>query len=243
MNKLMNNQKAEMTSREIADLVGARHDSVKRTIERLSSGVISEPPLVDGSKSANGITEKVYLFFGEKGKLDSIVVIAQLCPEFTARLVERWDELEKANAQPKLPTHNEAFLQLFQSAVEQDRVIKEQNERLIAVENKLEKAIEANVWDHCPQNCEPITKIGARINERYGISAKIVDQVMRDMPFSPRIAGMVRNGNENAQGAHYAVYHTKDVSNVFKMFVSECEQVTKEFFKHQLISKSFKLKV
>ena len=89
MNKLINNQKAEMTSREIADLVGARHDSVKRTIERLSSGVISEPPLVDGAKSANGITEKVYLFFGEKGKLDSIVVIAQLCPEFTARLVER----------------------------------------------------------------------------------------------------------------------------------------------------------
>lgn len=243
MNQLIDNQKAEMTSREIADLVGARHDSVKRTIERLSSGVISEPPLVDGVKSANGITEKVYLFFGEKGKLDSIVVIAQLCPEFTARLVERWDELEKANTQPKLPTHNEAFLQLFQSAVEQDRVIKEQNERLIAVENKLEKAIEANVWDHCPQNCEPITKIRARINARYGISAKIVDQVMRDMPFSPRIAGMVRNGNENAQGAHYAVYHTKDVSNVFKMFVSECEQVTKEFFKHQLISKSFKLKV
>ena len=112
-----------------------------------------------------------------------------------------------------------------------------------ALTDKLEKAIEANVWDHCPQNCEPITKIRQRINERYGISAKIVDQVMRDMPFSPRIAGMVRNGNENAQGAHYAVYHTKDVSNVFKMFVSECEQVTKEFFKHQLIAKSFKLKL
>ena len=242
MNQLMSNQKAEMTSREIADLVGARHDSVKRTIERLSPGVIDVPPLVEYLDSLSR-PAKQYLFSGEKGKLDSIVVIAQLCPEFTARIVKRWDELEKANAQPKLPTHNEAFLQLFQSAVEQDRVIKEQNERLIAVENKLEKAIEANVWDHCPQNCEPITKIRHRINERYGISAKIVDQVMRDMPFSPRIAGMVRNGNENAQGAHYAVYHTKDVSNVFKVFVSECEQVTKEFFKHQLISKSFKLKV
>ena len=242
MNQLINNQKAEMTSREIADLVGARHDSVKRTIERLSPGVIDVPPLVEYLDSLNR-SAKQYLFSGEKGKLDSIVVIAQLCPEFTARIVARWDELEKANAQPKLPTHNEAFLQLFQSAVEQDRVIKEQNERLIAVENKLEKAIEANVWDHCPQNCEPITKIRQRINERYGISAKIVDQVMRDMPFSPRIAGMVRNGNENAQGSHYAVYHTKDVSNVFKMFVSECEQVTKEFFKHQLIAKSFKLKL
>ena len=46
MNKLMNNQKAEMTSREIADLVGARHDSVKRTIERLTNGAIDIPPSV-----------------------------------------------------------------------------------------------------------------------------------------------------------------------------------------------------
>jgi len=47
MNQLINNKKAEMTSREIADLVGARHDSVKRTIERLTSGVIDVPPLVE----------------------------------------------------------------------------------------------------------------------------------------------------------------------------------------------------
>ena len=242
MNQLISNAKAEMTSREIADLVGSRHDSVKRTIERLAIVVIDIPPVVEYMDSLNR-PAKQYLFSGEKGKRDSIVVVAQLCPEFTARLVDRWQELESASVQQKIPTHNEAFLQLFQSAVEQDRVIKEQGERLIAVENKLEKAIEANVLDYCPQNCEPITKIRQRINERYGISAKIVDQVMRDMPFSPRIAGMVRNGNENAQGSHYAVYHTKDVSNVFKMFVSECEQVTKEFFKHQLIAKSFKLKL
>lgn len=241
--QLINNQSMTMSSREIADLVGARHDSVKRTIERLSDGVISKPPLVDGEKSANGVIEKLFVFSGEQGKRDSIIVVAQLCPEFTARLVDRWRELENANTQQKLPTQNEVFLRLFQSAVEQDLVIKAQGDRLIAVENKLEKAIEANVWDHCPQNCEPITKVRTRMNERYGISAKIVDQVMRDMPFSPRIAGMVRNGNEKAQGSHYAVYHTKDISNVFKVFVGECEKVTKEFFKHHMIAKSFKLKV
>lgn len=47
MNQLINNQKAEMTSREIADLVGARHDSVKRTIERLTTGAIDIPQLVE----------------------------------------------------------------------------------------------------------------------------------------------------------------------------------------------------
>lgn len=87
-----------MSSREIADLVGSRHDSVKRTIERLAAGgVITQPPTVDESyKDASGrtVVTKVYRFEGDQGKRDSIVVVAQLCPEFTARLVDRWQELE-----------------------------------------------------------------------------------------------------------------------------------------------------
>jgi phage regulator Rha-like protein len=93
-----------MTSREIADLVESRHDSVKRAIERLAErGVIAQPPVVDGAKSANGVTEKLYFFTGDQGKRDSYVVVAQLSPEFTARLVDRWQELETKVAQPTLP--------------------------------------------------------------------------------------------------------------------------------------------
>lgn len=80
-----------MTSQEIAKLVDSRHDKVKQSIERLAErGVISQPPMGDGKKSANGVTEKVYLV----GKRDSYIVVAQLSPEFTARLVDRWQELE-----------------------------------------------------------------------------------------------------------------------------------------------------
>lgn len=97
----MNKQALKMTSLEIAELVGSRHDSVKRAIERLSdSGVISKPPLVDGEKSANGVVSKIYLFEGEQGKRDSIVVVAQLSPEFTAKLVDRWQELESIVSKP-----------------------------------------------------------------------------------------------------------------------------------------------
>ena len=47
-----------MSSREIAEVVNSRHDSVKRAIERLvEKGVISQPPLVDGEKAANGVVE------------------------------------------------------------------------------------------------------------------------------------------------------------------------------------------
>lgn len=94
MNILTQNQ--SMTSLEIADLVEKRHDVVKKSIERLAErSVIIQPPMVDGIKSANGVVTKLYLFSGERGKRDSIIIVAQLCPEFTARLVDRWQELEQ----------------------------------------------------------------------------------------------------------------------------------------------------
>ena len=92
------NSEQSMTSLEIAELVEKRHDNVKRTIESLvNANIISNPQIEDGIKSANGVIPKVYVFKGEKGKRDSIIVVAQLCPEFTARLVDRWAELEGKN--------------------------------------------------------------------------------------------------------------------------------------------------
>lgn len=88
-----------MNSQEIADLVEKRHDSVKRTIETLvGQGVIAQPQSVDVQETGGNnrtYTTQVYVFTGEQGKRDSIIVVAQLSPEFTARLVDRWQELEK----------------------------------------------------------------------------------------------------------------------------------------------------
>lgn len=93
-----------MTSEQIAMLVDSRHDSVKRTIEMLMrKGVISQSHPVDGIKAANGVIPTHYVFSGEQGRLDSIVVVAQLCPAFTGELVKRWDELEKQVATIELP--------------------------------------------------------------------------------------------------------------------------------------------
>lgn len=86
-----------MTSRDIAELTEKRHDNVKRTIETLvEKSVISQPQIEGGPKAANGVIEKHYLL----GKRDSYVIVAQLSPEFTARLVDRWQELEDRLVKP-----------------------------------------------------------------------------------------------------------------------------------------------
>lgn len=110
-----------MSSREIADLVDSRHDKVKQSIDRLvSRGVITQPPAGDESyKDGSGrtVVTKIYVFSGEQGKRDSIVVVAQLCPEFTARLVDRWQELEAKAAAPVNPV-NLSRLQLIEIAMQ-----------------------------------------------------------------------------------------------------------------------------
>lgn len=91
-----------ITSRDIADLVESRHDDVKRSIDRLvSRGVIASPPMAEKPTAGRPVAE--YVFAGEQGKRDSIVVVAQLSPEFTARLVDRWQELERRVAAPADP--------------------------------------------------------------------------------------------------------------------------------------------
>jgi phage antirepressor YoqD-like protein len=91
MLKLQSYAELMMTSREIANLVESRHDSVKRTIARLvNAAAIGAPPLVEYLDDL-GRTATEYKI----GKRDSYVIVAQLSPQFTARLVDRWQELEQ----------------------------------------------------------------------------------------------------------------------------------------------------
>jgi phage antirepressor YoqD-like protein len=102
MNAIINVNTQSMTSLEIAELVQSRHDKVKQSIERLAErGVITLPPM--GEKATAGRPSTFYVFSGDQGKRDSIIVVAQLCPEFTARLVDRWQELEAQIAKPADP--------------------------------------------------------------------------------------------------------------------------------------------
>ena len=107
------NSEQSMNTQEISDLVESRHDKVKQSVERLvSRKVIALPPLGIVVKTVNNreYETEVYVFTGEQGKRDSIIVVAQLCPEFTARLVDRWQELEAQVVKPAMDLNNPEFL-------------------------------------------------------------------------------------------------------------------------------------
>ena len=103
-----------MSSREIADLVESRHDSVKRTIERLQDkGLIQLTPMVEVKNHLGQVVTEYQLI-----KRDTYVVVAQLSPEFTARLVDRWQELENKQM-PQIPQTLSEALRLAADQAEQ----------------------------------------------------------------------------------------------------------------------------
>lgn len=122
-----NGDDVTMSSREIADLVEKRHDNVLRTIETLvARGAITLPQNEEVMNDGPGPrTIGQY----RVGKRDSYVVVAQLSPEFTARLVDRWQELEARAPAPAVPQSFAAALRL---AAEQQDVIDAQAAQLAA---------------------------------------------------------------------------------------------------------------
>ncbi|MBO0141510.1 phage antirepressor KilAC domain-containing protein [Agrobacterium sp. Ap1] len=127
-----------MSSREIADLLDLRHDNVKRTISTLAGkGLVSFTQAEENSAAGTG---------GRPGtvyhvdKRDSYVVVAQLSPEFTARLVDRWQELETAAADPARILNNPSSLrQLLLDNVEKviklEAQVEEMKEDVAALEH------------------------------------------------------------------------------------------------------------
>lgn len=96
LSELFSSDSAKMTSLDIAELVGSRHDKVKQSIKRLAvRGIIELPPLGEIQTATKPM--EFYLFQGAQAKRDSLVVVAQLSPEFTADIVDRWIYLEKQN--------------------------------------------------------------------------------------------------------------------------------------------------
>lgn len=112
-NEIALNESLTMSSQDIASLVDSRHDKVKQSIERLAAkGVIQLPPMGE-VKNSQGQSVSIYHI----GKRDSYIIVAQLSPEFTARLVDRWQELENSN-QKKLPSN---YIEALEALVESEK--------------------------------------------------------------------------------------------------------------------------
>ncbi|MGR2681497.1 Rha family transcriptional regulator [Chromobacterium haemolyticum] len=193
-----------MSSREIAELVESRHDKVKQSIERLADrGVIARPSMGDmPAKVANGRTyyETVY----HVGKRDSYIVVAQLCPEFTARLVDRWQELEEQVRQHAAPAFQ--LPQTFEDAL-----------ILAGQEMKQRKQLEAKLVEDAPK-VEAFEEFlstdgystATEAAQRCGIdSAIVLNLILKTLGLFDRRSGPAKLTKKGAASGFFKVVYRK----------------------------------
>ncbi|WP_419792962.1 phage antirepressor KilAC domain-containing protein [Serratia fonticola] len=165
MNTLITSVTPTMSSREIAALVESRHSDVCGSIDRLiKRGAISGYAPTPYTHHQNGQQYSEYLI----NKRDSYVVVAQLSPEFTARLVDRWQELE--SAAPAVPQSLPEALRLAADMAEQNA------------------ALEQKVQADAPKVAFVDNYVDANGSKSLRVTAKILD-----MPEKAMIEALVRD--------------------------------------------------
>lgn len=113
MNILTQTNIKTMSSREMADLCDKQHKNVLSMIRSLIDGGVlknSIPQTYVHEQNGQRYTE----FLSDKR--DSLVIVARLSPEFTAAVIDRWQELEQQAQQPQIP---QSFAEALQLAADQ----------------------------------------------------------------------------------------------------------------------------
>ena len=100
------NASLTMSSREIAELCEKRHDNVLKLVrELIERGLLKNTTPHSYIHPQNN--QRYFEFFSDKR--DTLVIVARLSPEFTAAVVDRWQELEAQQAVQLPQTFAEAL--------------------------------------------------------------------------------------------------------------------------------------
>lgn len=204
------NQTLTMSSRDIAAVVNSRHDSVKRTMLTLQSkGLITFTQTVE-----KGDGRPAELF--HVNKRDSYIVVAQLSPEFTAVLVDRWQELEKERA-PQLP---KTFAEALQLAADQAKQLELAAPKVEFVDRFVERESLQNATQVASSlNMKSAKALNKALDEIGGVYN---GAVKRSRIFTAKfISDGYGDVKQNESGFPQSLFTTKGVTRIHELLVSE----------------------
>ncbi len=167
MNKLQNFSQNEktMTSKEIAELTGKRHDHVMRDIkgifQRLENQ--SQPSFgVAEYKDAQGKPREMYILT----KKETLLLISGYNVNLRMAIINRWEELE--NSQPLLPTDYLSALKMLVVSTEERILLAKENETL-QIEKK-ENAPKVHFFDTVVESSDVMSMdvVAKMVNTKMG---------------------------------------------------------------------------
>jgi hypothetical protein len=241
-----------ISTEEIATVTKKQHKHVLRDARRMLVGLYGKPgqtfdemiaadgPELDHPGIRVDKDDRDYVALITLDREHAMTLVTGYDVKLRKRVVDRLAELERAPS--RLPTTAEAFASAFSMLAVQERRQIEQGAAIKSIGTEVaELKASVSVMSSCPSAAEPITRLRKRIGKLLGLSERIIDEVMRQSPYAPKPAGMVRNEHVDADGSTYAVYWKKDVTRTFTRFAIECVAVSSQFFTHPYIDGRFKM--
>ena len=146
--------KLTMSSREIADLTGKRHDNVRADIAKMAQ--ILSLTFQEKAESSGGRPVMAY----HLGKRETLILVSGYSIELRARIIDRWQELESAQAAaPAFAIPQTLGEALRLAANLADRVV-QQDERIAHLTPRAEAAERLLEAD----GCLPIQDVAKTLN-------------------------------------------------------------------------------
>lgn len=175
-----------MGTREISSLLSRRHRDIMISADRLATaGVINGGAALSPTPYVNNQNDQVYCEY-RLCKRDTLILVAQNCPEFTAAIIDRWQELEKGQLQRIPQTYAEALMEAGRLALEVER----QSALLVAAAPKID-FVDKYVNSEGSRGFREVAKLlGVKENflREFLISNKIMYRLSRSlMPFAQHI--------------------------------------------------------
>ena len=219
MNQLMNNQEMTMSSRDIADLTGKRHDHVMADISKMIEWLGDTCPDFSGDlPDSYGRPQKVYFL----PKRETLILVSGYNIDLRAKIIDRWQELEEKQ-KPAIPqTYAAALLEAGRLALE----VEKQAEQLRIAAPKVE-FVDRFTQRESLQNATQVAqtmgmsavKMNRQLDEIGGIYNK---SVKRSRAFcTDWIEKGMGKMIQNEIGHPQAMFTTLGVSKVTEIFISE----------------------
>lgn len=233
-----------MTSIELVAFINLERDASEP--ELTHANFLAKVPKVIGDTSHSfecdlpdlyGRPRKGYRFY----KREACLIAMSYSYDLQAKVFDRMTALESGATVARILSPAEMFLQNAQAMVDMERRQSEQDIAVAKIGIRVEQVAQTQLLTTRPQNAESITHLRSRAAKQFGIPERIVESLIRQSPYAPKPAGMVRNDNESAQGSTYAIYWIKDINDVMRRFLAECVMVTPHFATHPYVDGRFKL--
>lgn len=250
-----------MSSREIAILTGKEHRNVMADIRKMLAELIGDGGVLKfqhtQANEQNGQSYPVYLL----PKRETLILVSGYSIELRARIIDRWQELEKASAAPprmlteaeRLMLQAQAMLKLERENVElrdaQERlrvVTAQQAEQLDCIADDVKLIADSKVHDAPPAGTESITHIQRRMREKYGLGADVVSWIIREGGgYRLPVVGQVRRTSDDERApATYQVYQVRSATQAVERFLRESKAVpgSASEFMHGAYPRRFRLR-